>query len=249
MTKQPLSKGDLRLVKPFLPEDVTSPVAYIQLIRSQIMGGKGSIADLVYFLEVSKRAGLNPTIKQIYAVFRWDSSQEGNVMTIQTGIDGLRSVAERSGLYAGSDEPKFKEVGTGEFPHPDTAKLTVYKLNKINGKRMPTTAIAYWDEFFPANKKQQFMWKKMPHTMLAKCAEAKALRKAFPVTMGIYTTEEMHQADTPLPKPKKKIVADTCNKATGHNVDRESGNCKTCGTKVVSKLKIKKIAEKVKEEK
>ena len=64
MSKQPLTEGDLELVKPFLPEDVTSPIAYIQLIRSQIMGGKGSIADLVYFLEVSKRAGLNPTIKQ-----------------------------------------------------------------------------------------------------------------------------------------------------------------------------------------
>jgi hypothetical protein len=86
--------------------------------------------------------------------------------------------------------------------------VTVWKM--VGGVRGSFTASALWSEYQQANNK---MWAKMPCTMLAKCAEALALRKAFPADLsGLYTTEEMMQAeggndrpslDAPKPAPKQ----------------------------------------------
>lgn len=139
--------------------------------------------ELQLFALVAQRSGLDPFAKQIYAVKR-----QGRV-TFQTGIDGYRSTAERTGEYDGSDEPTFGEMKDG---HPESATVTVYRFR--NGRRVGQTATAYWSEFYPGDS-QGHMWKKMPRNQLAKCAEALAMRKAFPYVLAdIYTPEEMDQA-------------------------------------------------------
>ena len=156
----------------------------IELIKRTV--AKGATDDeLELFLHQCKRMGLDPLAKQIY--FRKSRSKNGDQMTIITGIDGYRLVADRTGLYAGSDDPVFDNEDS-----PKKATVTVYKM--IGGQRCPFTATARWEQYYPGDT-QGFMWRKMPHLMLGKCAEGLALRKAFPAELaGAYVKEEMDQA-------------------------------------------------------
>lgn len=154
----------------------------VALIKKQI-APKATNDELQLFLYQAKRTGLDPLTRQVYCIHR------AGKMTIQTSIDGFRVIAERSGDYGGQDEPEFTEVDG----KPTRCKLTVYKFR--GDVRYPAAVgVAYWDEYFP--KENNFMWLKMPHTMLAKVAEALALRKAYPQDLsGLYTSDEMQQAD------------------------------------------------------
>jgi len=162
--------------------------------------------ELKLFLYTAKRTGLDPLARQIYAVKR-----KGK-MTIQTGIDGYRLIADRTGKYAGNDDPVYDDEDK-----PQKASVTVYKI--VNGIRCPFTASARWDQYYPGEA-QGFMWKKMPHLMLGKCAEGLALRKAFPAELsGIYTEDEMSQAgnaqsSAPIQKPQAKAQ----NESNGDNI-------------------------------
>jgi phage recombination protein Bet len=145
------------------------------------------------FIEVCKYHALNPFARQIYAVVR-----QGQ-MTIQTSIDGYRLLAERSGKYAGQigpewcgDDGVWKDVWLDDKP-PVAARIGVLRKDF----ERPTWGVAKFKSYAQTGSPT---WSKMPDVMLAKCAESLALRKAFPAEMsGIYTAEEMQQADQDLP--------------------------------------------------
>jgi len=145
--------------------------------------------EMKVFAHVAKKTGLDPTVRQLYFVKR--QTKRGPVATIQTGIDGLRVVAHRSGEYCGSDEPIFD---IGEDGKPKKATVTVWRM--VDKIRCPFVASARWGEYFPGQTENQFMWNKMPFGQLGKCAEALALRKGFPLECaGVYIQEEMAQAE------------------------------------------------------
>jgi phage recombination protein Bet len=156
----------------------------VELIKKTI-APKANENELKLFLYQCKRTGLDPLARQIYCI------PIGGRMTIQTSIDGFRVVAERSGYYAGQDEPIFTPDEKGNIL---CCKVTVYKFSP-NGQRYPASVgVAYWSEYAQNSP----MWNKMKHTMISKCAEALALRKAFPQDLsGLYTTDEMQQAQPP----------------------------------------------------
>ena len=179
----------------------------LQMLTDTIMKG-ATAEEVAFFAEVCKRTRLDPFRKQIHAVKRWDTKQSREVWSYQTGIDGYRAIAARTGLYAGSDEPVMEETPKGE---PLKATVTVWKL--VAGQRVPFTASARWDEYVQLARDKETkqwgpnsMWRKMPFTMLGKCAEALALRKAFPEELsGVHTEEEMAQADNPEPERKQRF--------------------------------------------
>lgn len=160
------------------------------LIKNTIAKG-ASDDELKMFLYVCQRTGLDPFTKQIHLVPRWDSKLGREVRQPIVGIDGLRAIAEKTGVYAGNDDPVFDDEAK-----PTKATVTVYKV--IQGHRWPFTATARFDQYVPKKADGTVtspLWNKMPHLMLGKCAEALALRKAFPTVMsGLYVTEEIQQA-------------------------------------------------------
>lgn len=154
----------------------------LDLIKRTVANGATN-DELTLFLYQARRTGLDPLARQIHFVKR------GGKGVTQVGIDGYRLIADRTGQYAGNDDPEY---GPGE--PPEWARVTVWKL--VQGVRCPFTATARWTEYFPGEQ-QGFMWKKLPRLMIGKVAESLALRKAFPAELsGVYTDVEMDQAGT-----------------------------------------------------
>ena len=191
--------------------------AKIDLIKNQICVGATN-DELQLFLFICQKTGLDPIARQIYALKRKVKEKKWNIqtkkydwsyvekMSVQTSIDGFRLVAQRTGKYAGQDGPfwcgkdaKWHDIWLTEG-YPVAAKVGV--LHK--DFRDPLYAVAKWDAYKQTYEKDGKtvlgnMWEKMPDLMIAKCAEALALRRAFPQELsGLYTTDEMGQADNPV---------------------------------------------------
>lgn len=161
-------------------EDIYSQ-SDLQAIKNQYAPDLKEDQFKVYLLTCN-RLGLDPAKRQIYGIMR------GNRLSIETSIDGFRYIADSTNCYApGDSEILYDKQGkiTG-------AKVWVKKI--VQGHVFEFSEIALISEYMP--DKNNFMWKKMPHRMIAKCAEALALRRAFPNKLsGIYCKEEMQQAD------------------------------------------------------
>ena len=175
----------------------------IDLIKSQIAPG-ATDDELKLFLYQAKRLGMDPLTKQIHAVFRYDSEQKRKVMSMQTSIDGMRIIAQRTNEYGGQEGPFWCDASGNwtdawvKTSAPAAARVGIYR----KGVEHVFRGIARYDSFVQLKRDgtPMAMWKKMPDHMLAKCAEAQALRKAFPNDLGdLYSDDEMAAADNPDP--------------------------------------------------
>ena len=206
----------------------------VGLIKQTVAVGTTD-SELALFLHQCSRTGLDPLSNQIHCIKR------GGRVTIQTGIDGFRLIADRTEKYA-PGETTYKEDGSGNLI---SATVCVKKL--VAGTWHEVKAEAFLKEYEQSfNGQPSAMWKKMPHTMLAKCAESLALRKAFPAELsGLYTDDEMRQADATPERPTqpvepKQIAAQPASKPNDAQMKRDiAANLEAIG---VPKTEIKEIA-------
>jgi phage recombination protein Bet len=167
-------------------------------------GATDESVDMV--LAYCRAGALDPMTKPVHIVPMWvPEKKQGNRVispagmrdVIMPGIELYRTKAHRTGEYAGQDEATFgptieENLGGVNVRYPEWCSVSVYRL--VNGSPVRYSAKAYWLESYATQKRDSdapnAMWKKRPFGQLEKCAEALALRKAFPEAVGAQPTAE-----------------------------------------------------------
>lgn len=138
---------------------------------------------------------------------------------VMPGIGLYRHEAAKTGQYVGMSDPAFGPTktlnfkstrwvdnGNGRAPvqedasieYPEWCSVTVKRL--VGGTVCEFPAREYWLENYATkgndSAEPNAMWRKRPFGQLAKCAEAQALRKAFPGEAGAQPTAEELEGKT-----------------------------------------------------
>ncbi|CAI9119569.1 phage recombination protein Bet [Brytella acorum] len=172
-----------------------------------------SDASVAMVLGYCRAAALDPMKKPVHIVPIWSKAANGMVDTIMPGIALYRIMAARTGEYAGKSEPEFgpdKTISLGgvQTRFPEWCRVTVRRL--VNGQMCEFHAKEYWLENYATAKRDSeepnAMWKKRAYGQLAKCAEAQALRMAFPEQTGGTNTDDEMQGKTFDLTPETPVV-------------------------------------------
>lgn len=200
-----------------LPARDWSTAQYALIRRTVAAGCNDQEFDL--FCHAARHLGLDPLRRQIYAFVHSKNDAEKRKLSIVVGIDGLRTIAARTGEYRPDENPPVYQTDEslkGQNNPLGLVKCSLHVFKRSHGEWFPVAGEAYWEEFAPlteawaynqeTNRREptgQFSldpkstWSRMPRLMLAKCAEAAALRRGWPDDLGqVYVEEELDRAKT-----------------------------------------------------
>lgn len=219
----------LQTTEPLRPRDYSAQ--QLALIQRTVAADCNN-DEFNLFVEVSRRLGLDPFRRQIHAVVYSKNNPEKRKMSIITGIDGFRAIAARRGDYRpdeASPEIVYKEDLKDPATNPLGIEKAIYRAYKMDsaGAWHAIPGVAFWDEYAPVreiwernpetNKKaptgrfeldKGSTWGRMPRLMIAKCAEAQALRKGWPEDLsGVYSEEEMARVEV-IDRTATEIIED-----------------------------------------
>lgn len=183
-----------------MPSLAMSEKELMDVLRSSLYVGAQD-ASIKMVLGYCTAAGLDVMQKPVHLVPMWDSKSGSMRDVVMPGIGLYRTQAARSGEYAGVTEPEYgadveDNIGGVKITYPAWCKVTVKRL-LANGMIAEFSATERWKENYAikGGKDKSIapntMWIKRPYGQIAKCAEAQALRKAFPEFGSQPTNDEM----------------------------------------------------------
>lgn len=172
----------------------------IRVLKSSLYPGAAD-ESIKLVLGYCRASGLDPMQKPVHIVPMWDGKTQQMRDVVMPGIGLYRTQAARSGEYAGITEPEFgpdvtELIGGVETTYPQWCRVTV-KRKLPDGTLAEFTSVERWKENYAVkggNEKSiapNAMWAKRPYGQLAKCAQAQALRMAFPEVGSSPTADEM----------------------------------------------------------
>ena len=181
-----------------MPALAMSEEELIGVLTNSLYPGAAS-GSIKLVIGYCKAAGLDPMQKPVHIVPMYDNKSKQMRDVVMPGIGLYRTQAARSGEYAGVTEPEFgddvtESVGGVQITYPKWCRVTVRRLLPL-GRVVDFTAKELWKENYATKGRDSAapnaMWLRRPYAQLAKCAEAQALRKAFPEFGAQPTADEM----------------------------------------------------------
>lgn len=169
------------------------------VLQSSLYPG-ASQSSIKMVLGYCRAAGLDPMQKPVHIVPMWDAKSSSMRDVVMPGIGMYRTQAARTGC-AGVSEPDFgpdvtENIGGMQITFPAWCRVTV-KRRLASSEVVEFTAKEFWKENYAVKGGKEksiapnAMWAKRPYGQIAKCAEAQALRKAFPEIGSEPTADEM----------------------------------------------------------